>query len=173
MQARALLRRLRCFWRWPVGHAYEVIDFVDPVSGRWAAWARCIACGRETGLAVGNRRTGAHYAGNPLASMLAANGTLRSVPASKASGAAPDRAASSVLLTAPDGAEIAVRYVRVRFDLGLRRRVYCAWRVGGDDPPAIAEDFGSAVARAAGLEPADPWVERLARELAGELVPIA
>jgi hypothetical protein len=174
MRDRLLLRRWRCFWRWPVGHAYELIDYIDPLSGRWAARARCVACGRESGLAVGGRRSGVHYSGNPLASMLANQGAVRTVPASVRLGAGPpESSAAGFVVTAPDGCAITVRYVHVRFDLGLRRNVYCAWRAGAEGSAAIAQDFSVAVARAAGVEPSHPWVERLARELAGEMALVA
>jgi hypothetical protein len=174
VRARALLRRWRCFWHWPVGHAYELIDYVDPLSGRWAARARCVACGRETGLAVGDRRSGVHFSNNPLANMLTNQGAVRTVPASvKIGPGPPSPVASGLVVTAPDGGRIAVRYVQVRFYLGLRRSVYCAWRVGRENGTVVAPEFHLAVARAAGLNPSDPWVDRLARELAAEFVPVA
>lgn len=170
-RARLLLRRWRCFSSWPLGHAYELIPYVDPLSSRWAARARCAACGHECGLAIGERRSGVHFPSNPLASMLANQGTVRTVPASaKTDSGPPDPRAAGFVVVSPAGEEIGVRYVRVRFDLGLRRNVYCAWRVGAlEKPAALSDDFGVAVARAAGGNPSDPWIERLARELAGEM----
>lgn len=173
MAARGLVRRLRCFWRWPLGHAHELVGYVDPVSGRWAARARCIACGHESSLVVGNRRSGVHHANNPLADMLASQGTPRGAPADGKAHALPPGAASAFVVTPPDGGKIAVRCVRVRFDLGLRRTVYCAWPLAGEGATVIAPEFRAAVARAAGLSPAHPWVERLDRELGAELLPVA
>lgn len=169
-RSRGRARRWRCFWSWPPGHAYELLDYVDPLSGRWAARARCVVCGHETGLAIGDRESGRDVSGSPLVAMLAAQGTLRRVPASTRGGPGPpDPRASGLVVVSPEGEEVAVRYVRVRFDVGVRRNVYCAWRLGEDGPAVIARDFQGAVARAAGASPSDEWVERLARQLAGEL----
>jgi hypothetical protein len=169
-RSRALSRRWRCFWSWPPGHAYELIDYVDPLSGRWAARARCVVCAHQTGLAIGDRKSGVHFANNPLATMLASQGTLRTVPASTKIGTGPpDPRASGFVVSSPHGDEVAVRYVQVRFDVGLRRNVYCAWRLGEENSAVIARDLGVAVARAAGASPSDEWIERLTRQLAGEL----
>ena len=59
--------RWRCFWSWPPGHPFEVIDYFDGVAGRWAAFSRCVRCDRTRGLAVGAPVHGAVFANNPLA----------------------------------------------------------------------------------------------------------
>ena len=154
-----------------MGHAYELLDYVDPLSGRWAARARCVVCAHETGLAIGERKTRRRAGEQPPRGDTRRSGHAPQGSRLDADGPGPpDPRASGFVVASPEGAEeVAVRYVRVRFDVGVRRNVFCAWRLGEEGPAVIARDFQGAVARAAGASPSDEWVERLARQLAGEL----
>jgi hypothetical protein len=169
VRARRVLDRWRCWWTWPVGHAWELVDYFDAVAGTWAARARCVRCAHETGLAIGTARSGAIFS-NPLGTALMSQSTPYAVPGSRRLGPAPATAQrSGFVVEAPERGEVAVRHVRVRYPFGIRRNVYCAWRPGDEGPAAVSTDLRVALARAVGRDFSDPWVERVARQLEDEL----
>lgn len=166
---RTVLRRWRCWGSWPPGHAWEILDYVDPLSGRWTARARCVGCGRESGLAVGKTRHGIVFEQNPLATSLAMQGTTRGPAAAKIGFGPPGADRDGFVVRTPDGGDIVVRHVVVRHTFGFRRGVYCAWRPGSASRAAVSHDLPAVLARAAGRTITDPWLERTARQLEGEL----
>jgi hypothetical protein len=163
-------RHWRCWWSFPPGHWWEILDYVDALSGRWAARARCAVCGRESGLTVGRARRGMVFEHNPLATSLAMQGTAPTAPRAVRIGFGPpgaDRGALSV--RTPDGADVIVRRVVVRHALGFRRSVYCAWRAEGECLATISRDLRVVLARATRPAPTDTWLEQTTRQLADEL----
>jgi hypothetical protein len=164
-----LLRRWRCWWHPPFGHVDELIEYVDTLSGRWAARTRCARCGRELGLAVGEARHGNIFPANPLATMLSRQGVKRSVPPAEKFGFGPPPGAPGGMeLPGPDGQHVFVRRVRARYALGRRRDVYLVAIVGKPGSPTIANDLGGALRGA--LQGADArWLERTVRQLEAEL----
>ena len=165
----ALVRRWRCWWQPPFGHVDEMIEYVDSLSGRWAARTRCARCGRETGLAVGEPRHGAVYPNQPLATMLSRQGVKVSVPpAEKLGFGPPPGRPGGIELDGPDGRGIYVRRVHARFALGRSRDVYLAVVLADAAAPVFASDLRIALEKALGS--ADPaWLDRSVRQLEAEL----
>lgn len=160
--------RWRCWWHRPLGHVDELIEYVDSLSGRWAARTRCARCGRETGLAVGEARHGNVFPNNPLATMLSRQGVKRSVPpAEKLGFGPPPGRPGGIEIDGPAGERIYVRRLRGRFALGRRREVYLA-AVRTERSATVAPDLRVALARLVGNAD-DRWLERAARELEAEL----
>jgi hypothetical protein len=164
-----LARRWRCWWHRPLGHVDEVIEYVDSLSGRWAARTRCARCGRETGLAVGKPKHGAVYPNQPLATMLSRQGVKVSVPpAEKLGFGPPPGRPGGMELDGPDGRGIYVRRIHARFALGRSRDVYLAVVLQAGAAPVVASDLRSALERAVG--PGDTrWLDRSAKQLEAEL----
>jgi hypothetical protein len=165
--ARLRLARWRCWWSAPLGHADEVIDYVDALSGRWAARVQCARCGREAALAVRPSRFASVFPNIPLLAMLVRPGTERGVPVRVRGPADARRRGASIEVTTPAGERIVVRRVRVHFALGRGRVVYVA--AAGGRPPSIAPDLGRALVGACGPAIADDWLKRTIRELEAEL----
>jgi hypothetical protein len=164
-----VLRRWRCWWHRPFGHVDELIEYVDTLSGRWAARSRCARCGREQGLAVGEARHGNIFPANPLATMLSRQGVKRSSPPAEKIGFGPPAGAPGGMeIPGPDGQRVFVRRVRGRYALGRRRDVYLVAIVDKRGSPTIANDLAGALRGA--LRGADGrWLERTVRELEAEL----
>jgi hypothetical protein len=165
-----LFQRGRCWWSLPLGHPWELVDYFDQVSGKWAARARCVRCGHETGLAIGTARRGAVSTSKALGTGVLSQSTPYAVPGSKRLGPSPVTGErSGFVVPAPEEGDVVVRHVRVRYPFGIRRTVYCAWRSGDDGPAAVSTELPVALARAVGGSPADEWVLKVARELENEL----
>jgi hypothetical protein len=164
-----ILSRWRCWWHRPFGHPDEMIEYVDSLSGRWAARTRCARCGRETGLAVGYARHGNIFPNNPLATMMSRQGVKRSAPPAEKFGFGPPPGRPGAIeIETPGGWLIGVRRVHARFALGRQRDVYLVAVAGEQRPPIVAPELRLALARA--LREADErWLERAARELEAEL----
>jgi len=163
------LRRWRCWWQPPFGHVDELIDYVEPLSGRWAARIRCARCGREKGVAIGQPRHGNVYPGNPLATMLSRQGVRRTFPPGQRLGLGPphDRP-GAVEIESPDGTRVLVRSLAARLPLGRLRTVYLAVPVDGARPPVVSRDLGTALERVCrGVD--EQWLERTRRQLEAEL----
>jgi hypothetical protein len=165
----SLVRRWRCWWHRPFGHVDELIEYVDSLSGRWAARARCARCRRETGLAVGEPRHGAVFPNQPLATMLSRQGVKVSVPpAEKLGFGPPPGRPGGIALDGPDGRGVYVRRVHARFALGRNRDVYLAVALEHGAVPVFASDLRVALGKA--LRAADPlWLDQSARQLETEL----
>jgi hypothetical protein len=163
-----LVARWRCWWHRPLGHVDELIEYVDSLSGRWAARVRCARCGRETGLAVGEARHGNVFPNNPLATMLSRQGVKRSVPPAEKFGFGPPPGRpGGIEIEGPTGQRVYVRRLRGRFALGRQRDVYLAV-VRAEGSPIVAPDLRAALGRViAGAD--DRWLDRAARELEAEL----
>jgi hypothetical protein len=162
--------RWRCWWSWPLGHAWELVDYFDRVSGKWAARARCVRCGRETGLAIGTARAGAILASKSLGTGMMSQSTPYAVPGSRKLGPSPETLQpSGFVVDLPEIGKVAVRHVRVRHPLGIHRNVYCAWRAGEEGPAAVSTELPVALARAVGRSSAEEWVVNVARQLEDEL----
>ena len=167
--ARLALRRWRCWWQRPFGHVDELIDYVDPLSGRWAARTCCARCGRESGLAIGDARHGNVFPNNPLATMLSRQGVKRSVPPAERIGFGPPAERSGVVeIRSPAGTPILVRGLRARFAFGRVRPVYIAAALDVSGLPVVAADLRQALALASGTTD-DQWLDRTARQLEAEL----
>lgn len=164
----SLLRRWRCWWHRPLGHVDELIEYVDRLSGRWAARARCARCGREAGLAVGEAKHGTQFH-DPLATMLSRQGVKVSVPpAEKLGFGPPPGRPGGIEIDGPDGRGIYVRRVRARFALGRSRDVYLAVVLENSASPIFASNLRAALAQVLG--PADEaWLDRATRQLDAEL----
>jgi len=146
----------------------ELIDYVDSLSGRWAARTRCARCGRESGLAVGAARHGDVFPNNPLATMLSRQGVKRSAPPAEKFGFGPPPGRPGGMdILGPGGERVYVRRVRGRFALGRRRDVYLAV-VQGAGTPSVAPVLRLALTRAIGTAD-ERWLERAERELEAEL----
>jgi hypothetical protein len=163
-----LRHRFRCFWSPPLGHPYELLEYVDSLSGKWAARSRCVRCGHESGLAVGEAKHGDVFPGNPLATAMARQGVKRSGPPAATPGLAPDRP-SALTVRTPEGREIAVDHVRVQFLFGRGRTLYWAKPLDGAAPAILDPDLARALARAAGSDAEASWSQQTARSLADEL----
>ena len=160
--------RWRCWWSPPLGHLDEIVEYVDPVSGRWAARTCCARCGREGGLAVGEASHGNVYAGNPLATALARQGVKRSVPpAEKVGVGPPESGLGEIVVEAPDGQHLRVRKVRARVAFGRHKDMYVAYVAAARLPPASAH-LRAVLVRAAPAAPQE-WIESTARQLESEL----
>ncbi len=167
--ARLTLRRWRCWWQPPFGHVDELIDYVDALSGRWAARTRCARCGRESGLAVGYARHGAIFPNNPLATMLSRQGVKVSVPPSEklGFGPPPDRP-GGMEIEGPGGRGVYVRRLHARFALGRERDIYQAIVLERGASPVFERDLRAALTKALGGTDVD-WLERATRQLEAEL----
>ena len=162
--------RWRCFWSWPPGHPYEVIDYFDGVAGRWAAYSRCVRCGRSRGLAVGAPVHGAVFGNNPLATGLSYQGTKRSAPPSATSttGApADERDCGEIALGR--GRRLYVRRAEVSSGLRRGREVYVAHVIGTDTLRSASPDLRRAIASATGARRRSPGVEEALQQLEHEL----
>jgi hypothetical protein len=165
---RRLAARWRCWWHPPLGHVDELIEYVDSLSGRWAARSRCARCGREAGLAVGEARHGSVFPNNPLATMLSRQGVKRSVPPAEKFGFGPPPGRpGGIEIAGPGGRRVYVRRLRGRFALGREREVYLAL-ARGEGSPVVASDLRVALRQVLG-DADDRWLERAARELEAEL----
>lgn len=149
--------------------AYELIEYVDAVSGRWAARLRCVCCGVEQGLAVGEAKHGASYPGNPLATALSRQGVKRSAPPAATRGNTPVRP-SAIVLHAPNGRDVAVDRVRVRYLLGRDRILFWTKPVDSGGLAVLHADLERALAQAAGVGVAAVWARETARSLEDELL---
>jgi hypothetical protein len=167
-----LLRRWRCWWERPLGHVDEMIEYVDPLSGRWAARIRCARCARETGLAVGYPQHGAVFPGNPLATMMSRQGFKRSAPPSEKFGAGPPSLRPGwIEVETPEAELISLRCVRARLALGRIRQVYLAVPFGSPALPEAAFELRTALAAAGGKSADAPWLDRVVAQLEPELRP--
>jgi hypothetical protein len=163
-----LAARWRCWWQRPLGHVDELIEYVDSLSGRWAARTRCARCGRESGLAVGDARHGNVFPNNPLATMLSRQGVKRSVPPAEKFGFGPPPGRpGGIEMDGPNGQRVYVRRLRGRFALGRERDVYLAV-VRDRGSPVVAPDLRVALAGVVGHVD-HRWLDRAARELEAEL----
>jgi hypothetical protein len=160
------LRRWRCWWQPPFGHVDELIDYVDPLSGRWTARIRCARCGREARIRVGERGDIRVHPKNPMTLMVPRQGG-RSLPARRRLALRPSAEGRGALeLELPDGGRVHVRAVEARLSLGRRKVMYLAGASG--DRPFVSADLRSALARAcSGADAA--WLEGTARQLEAEL----
>ena len=141
--------RMRCFWSWPPGHAWEVIDYYDGVAGRWAAFSRCVRCDRTRGLAVGGAVHGAVFAANPMATGMSFQGTKRSAPPSASSTtSAPREEQESAEIALGRGRRLYVRRARVSYGVRRGRPVYVAHIIGTDTLRFASPSLRAAVARA-------------------------
>jgi hypothetical protein len=164
-----VLRRWRCWWQRPLGHVDELIEYVDPLSGRWAARTCCARCGRESGLAIGDARHGNVFPNNPLATMLSRQGVKRSVsPAERIGFGPPEERAGVVEIRSPAGTPILVRGLRARFAFGRVRPVYIAVTPDASGLPVVAADLRRALTLASGTRD-EQWLDRTARQLEAEL----
>jgi hypothetical protein len=146
-----------------------MIDYVDPLSGRWAARICCARCGRETGLAVGDARHGNIFPNNPLATMLSRQGIKRSVPpAEKIGFGPPAKRPGAVEIQSPAGVPIRVRALKARFAFGRIRTVYLAAALDASRLPTVSADLRRALALVSGPTN-EQWLERTARQLEAEL----
>lgn len=169
-RTRGLVKRSRCWWSWPLGHAWELVDYFDQVSGKWAARARCVRCAHETGLAIGTARGGPLLPSKALGTGLLSQSSPYAVPGSKRLGPSPGSARrSGFVVPVPDVGELVVRHVRVRYPLGIRRTVYCAWLADREGAAAVSTELPVALGAAVGCSPGDAWVLSLSRQLEDEL----
>jgi hypothetical protein len=166
---KGLWPRWRCWWQPPFGHVDELIEYVDPLSGRWAARTRCARCARESGLAVGHAKHGAIFPNNPLATMLSRQGVKVSVPPSEKIGFGPPPGRPGGMeIEGPGGKSIYVRRVHARFALGRERDIYQAVLLERGASPIFDSNLRAALAKALGGAD-DVWLERATRELDAEL----
>ena len=165
-----LTDRWRCFWSWPPGHAYEVIDYFDGVAGRWAAFSRCARCDRTRGLAVGAPAHGAVFAHNPMATGLSNQGTKRSAPPSASSTTgAPREEQECAEIPLGRGRRLYVRRASVSFGLRRARPVYCAHIIGAGSLRSASPSLRRAVSRALSQPSTSPSVEDALHQLEHEL----
>jgi hypothetical protein len=157
------LRGWRCWWQPPFGHVDELLDYVDALSGRWTARIRCVRCGRESAVTVGERGDLA-LPNNPM-TMLVPRQSGRSLPPRRA-GLAPTRGHGQVELTLPDGGQVAVRAVAAQLSLGRRRTLYLA--AAGGRHPVVSGNLRAALGRACPRAD-EAWLDRAARQLEAEL----
>jgi hypothetical protein len=159
------LRRLRCWLTPPFGHLLEELTFFDSVAGRWCAFGRCVRCGALRSLSVGD------------ACLPAADGmtawylpTAPGPPARTVSPTLPPSPRASVTLRTPADEAVVVSAALVRPGLrGARRRVFVAAPAGSAHAPAIGDSLAGAVRGAAAGAVDERWLERVERELGGEL----
>ena len=162
--------RWRCYWSWPPGHMYEVIDYFDGVAGRWAAFSRCARCDNVRGLAVGAPVHGAVFSGNPMATGLSYQGTKRSAPPSATSTTwAPSYQEGFADVALGHGMRLFVRRAEVSSGLRRGRRVYVAHIIGTDRLRSASPNLRRAVAGAMSEGRRSSKVENALRELEHEL----
>ena len=162
--------RWRCFWAWPPGHPFEVIDYFDGVAGRWAAFSRCVRCDRTRGLAVGAPVHGAVFAAHPLATGMSEQGTKRSAPPSATSTTgAPRHEQACAEIALGRGRRLYVR--RADVSLGVRRvcPVYVAHIIGIDRLRSVSPTLRRSVAGAMGGPGRSSRVEDALEQLEHEL----
>ena len=165
--ARLKLDRWRCWWERPYGHVDELLDYVDGLSGRWAARIRCVRCGREAALPVGDRTHVASHQKNPM-TLFVPRQAGRALPLPKRVGLGPPpRLESGVALELEDGRRVLVRAVEATLSFGRRRTLYLA---GAETTrPVVSAELRSALGRAcAGAD--DAWLDATARQLEPELI---
>jgi hypothetical protein len=138
---------------------------VDGLSGRWAARIRCVRCGREKAVSVGERGDLRLLPKNPLTMYVPRQGG-RALPPRKLPGVGPARGPGQVELALPNGNRVAVRALSAHLSLGRRRRLYIA--AGGDGQPVVSRDLRTALARAC-RDADEAWLDRTARQLEAEL----
>ena len=163
--------RWRCFWSWPPGHPFEVIDYFDGVAGRWAAFSRCVRCDRTRGLAVGAPVHGAVFANQPMITGTASQGTKRSAPPSATSTAgAPTEEQEFAEIALGHGRRLYVRRAAVSF--GVRRGcpVYVAHIIGANTLRSTSPSLRRAVSRAMSQRGQSPSVEEALHQLEHELL---
>ena len=162
--------RWRCFWSWPPGHPYEVIDYFDGVAGRWAAFSRCVCCDRARGLAVGTPMHGAVFANNPLATGMSYQGTKRSAPpsASSTTGTPADEKECGEIALGR-GRRLYVRRAKVSSGFRRGRPVYVAHVIGTQAPRSASPDLRRAIAGAMGQRRRSTGVEKALHQLEHEL----
>ena len=162
--------RWRCFWSWPPGHPYEVIDYFDGVAGRWAAFSRCVCCDRARGLAVGTPMHGAVFANNPLATGMSYQGTKRSAPpsASSTTGSPADEKECGEIALGR-GRRLYVRRAKVSSGFRRGRPVYVAHVIGTQAPRSASPDLRRAIAGAMGQRRRSTGVEKALHQLEHEL----
>ena len=164
------LNHWRCFWSWPQGHNYEVIDYFDGVAGRWAAFSLCVRCDKSRGLAVGAPVHGAVFGSHPLATGLSSQGTKRSAPPSATpTTGAPTHAEGVADVALGRGMRLFVRRARVSSGLRRGRPVYVAHIIGADTVRSASPNLRRAVARATRGRADDRAVEVVLRQLEHEL----
>jgi hypothetical protein len=157
----------RCWWSRPFGHADEIIDYVDALSGRWAARVHCARCGRDAALAVRPSRFAAVFPNVPLLAMLVRPGTERAVPIRLPGAADSRRQNAAIEVETPAGQRVSVRRLRARFAFGRRRDVYVAALAG--QRRTIESELGRALAGASRPGVDAGCVERTTRQLEAEL----
>jgi hypothetical protein len=144
-----LRERWRCFWVWPPGHTWEVIDYFDGVAGRWAAFSRCACCDKTRGLAVGNPVHGAVFANNPMATGMSDQGTKRSAPPSATSTAgAPGDEKECAEIALGRGKRLYVRRAEVSFGVRRGQPVYVAHIIGSGARRSASPKLQKAVSHA-------------------------
>jgi hypothetical protein len=163
--ARLVPRAWGCWWQPPFGHVDEVLDYVDGLSGQWAARIRCVRCGRETAVSIGERGDLRLLPNNPLTMLVPRQGG-RGLPPRRLSGVGPARGPGQVELGLPDGSRVAVRALSAHLSLGRRRTLYIA--ACEDGRPVVSRDLKTALGRAC-REVDDAWLDRTARQLEAEL----
>ena len=162
--------RWRCFWSWPPGHPWEVIDYFDGVAGRWAAFGRCVRCDRTRGLAVGGAVHGAVFANNPMATGESSQGTKRSAPPSATSTkGAPREEKECAEIPLGRGRRLYVRRARVSYGVRRGRPVYVAHIIGTDTLRFASPSLRAAVARAMNWSGGSGDVEHALQQLEHEL----
>jgi hypothetical protein len=162
--------RLRCFWSWPPGHPWEVIDYFDGVAGRWAAFSRCVRCDRTRGLAVGGAVHGTVFANNPLATGMSFQGTKLSAPPSAGSTTgAPRDEKESAEIALGRGRRLYVRRARASYGVRRGRTVYVAHIIGTDALRSASPNLRAAVARSMSRSGRSSDVESALQQLEQEL----
>jgi hypothetical protein len=160
----------RCFWSWPPGHPFEVIDYFDGVAGHWAAFSRCVRCDRTRGLAVGAPVHGAVFANNPIATGMSFQGTKRSAPPSATSTTgAPTDDRESAEIDLGHGRRLYVRRARVSLGMRRGRTVYVAHIIGADTLRCASPSLRRVVAQATRQKAGSSAVEQPLRQLEREL----
>ena len=161
--------RWRCYWSWPLGHPYEVIDYFDGVLGRWAAFSRCVRCDRTRGLAVGAPVHGAVFPNQPMITGSASQGTKRSAPPSASSTTgAPTEEKEFAEIALGRGRRLYVRRARVSLGVRRGRPVYVAHVIGADTLRCASPNLRRAVARATSQRARSSGLEQALRQLERE-----
>ena len=162
--------RWRCFWSWPPGHPWEVIDYFDGVAGRWAAFGRCVRCDRTRGLAVGGPVHGAVFANNPMATGESSQGTKRSAPPSATSTiGAPREEKECAEIPLGRGRRLYVRRADASFGLRRGRPIYVAHIIGANTLRSASPNLRKAVAGAMRQGGRSSHVEQALHQLEHEL----
>ena len=138
---------------------------MDGLSGRWAARIRCVRCGRETAVSIGERGDLRLLPNNPLTMLVPRQGG-RGLPPRKLPGVGPARGPGQVELALPDGSRVAVRALSAHLSLGRRRKLYIA--ACGEGQPVFSRDLRTALAGAC-PKAGDGWLDGTVRQLEPEL----